>query len=260
MKEVESEGAVDALFARLRAVEPEPSVPVPEREPEPPPEVAADADDEPRAVRARVLDPLGAQLSRNAKRALQDEQNELLDRIRQVKKGRAESALVLPTVEDASVAWSKVIGEAVDAAYRGGWQQLAGESGAAPAGAPAGLVTDHAAALVGLLRDRLVAAIDEPADDGDAVTQRISARFREFKGQELEAALGDLLATVWARGGFDAAPAGARLQWVPAAEGHCADCDDNALEPTVRGEPFPTGQPHPPAHPGCRCLLVIAEP
>jgi hypothetical protein len=39
--------------------------------------------------------------------------------------------------------------------------------------------------------------------------------------------------------------------------GPCPDCDDNALAgPTPRGEVFPTGQPHPPAHAGCRCLLV----
>jgi hypothetical protein len=25
----------------------------------------------------------------------------------------------------------------------------------------------------------------------------------------------------------------------------------------VKGSDFPTGQPHPPAHPGCRCLLVL---
>jgi len=260
----ESEGAVDALFARLRSAEPAPAPEPAGVEPAavaPEPDAAPEAEaagDEPRAVRARVLDPLGAELTRKAKRRLQDEQNELLDRIRQVKKGRAESAAVLTSEADASAAWAKVIGDAVDAAYRGGWEQLAGAASTPPA--PSELVTTHAEALVGLLRERLVVAIDEPADDGDVVTQRISARFREFKGQELEAALGDLLATIWARGAFDAAPAGARLQWIPTVEGHCADCDDNALEPTVRGEPFPTGQPHPPAHPGCRCLLVIAEP
>jgi hypothetical protein len=27
----------------------------------------------------------------------------------------------------------------------------------------------------------------------------------------------------------------------------------------VKGETFPTGQAHPPAHPGCRCLLAPAD-
>ena len=49
------------------------------------------------------------------------------------------------------------------------------------------------------------------------------------------------------------------LRWVPADPGRCPDCDDNALEPTLKGATFPTGQQHPPAHPGCRCLLVPLE-
>ena len=52
-------------------------------------------------------------------------------------------------------------------------------------------------------------------------------------------------------------PPAARLQWLVDDDGHCPDCDDNALAgPTAKGETFPTGQLHPPAHPGCRCLLV----
>jgi hypothetical protein len=50
------------------------------------------------------------------------------------------------------------------------------------------------------------------------------------------------------------------LRWVPAEVGRCPDCDDNALEPTARNEPFPTGQQFPPAHPGCRCFLAVVEP
>jgi DivIVA domain-containing protein len=291
--EPDSGPAVDALFARLRAEKPEPA-PV-DTAAEGAVEAAAEAraadpaapgpaatgradaleeragpgaaigeaaaiEEDERAARAAVLDPLGAELVRKAKRALQDEQNDLLDRMRQVKKGRPEAAAVLPTPDAARDHWVEVIRDAMDAAYRGGWEQLGDAgAGAAPGVTPSELVTERASALVELLRDRLVAAIDDPADDTDEVTQRLGARFREFKGQELDAALGDLLAVTWARGTYDAAPPGTRLRWVPVAEGQCPDCDDNALEPTLRGEPFPTGQAHPPAHPGCRCLLVVAE-
>jgi hypothetical protein len=58
----------------------------------------------------------------------------------------------------------------------------------------------------------------------------------------------------WSHGVYDATPDGAVLRWIPVTEGRCADCDDNGLEPTVKGSSFPTGQTHPPAHPGCRCL------
>ena len=39
----------------------------------------------------------------------------------------------------------------------------------------------------------------------------------------------------------------------------CPDCDDNALAgPVPHGSEFPTGDLHPPAHPGCRCLAAPA--
>jgi DivIVA domain-containing protein len=238
---------------------PEAEAPTPEAEPDAA-EPEQSPDDRARAARAEVLDPLGVELTRKAKRSLQDEQNELLDRLRQVKKGRPEAEAVLASPDDARGAWVAVIGDAMSSAYRAGWEQLADDArGPAPDAAPPELVEARADELVGALRERLVAAIDDPADDDDVVSQRLGARFREFKGQELEAAVADLLASTWARGTYDAAPDGTRLRWVPTAEGHCPDCDDNALEPTVRGEPFPTGQPHPPAHPGCRCLLVPAD-
>jgi len=69
--------------------------------------------------------------------------------------------------------------------------------------------------------------------------------------------VGDTLAAAWALGVYDGVPEDTMLRWVPTVEGNCPDCDDNALEPTRRSQMFPTGQPHPPAHPGCRCLLVV---
>jgi hypothetical protein len=49
------------------------------------------------------------------------------------------------------------------------------------------------------------------------------------------------------------------LEWVTVVGGCCPDCDDNTLEPTTRGKPFPTGQLLPPAHPGCRCLVAAVQ-
>ena len=59
-------------------------------------------------------------------------------------------------------------------------------------------------------------------------------------------------------------PAGqvdAQLEWVAvvhAGDAPCPDCEDNGLNGPSAGEAFPTGHPHPPAHPGCRCLLAIS--
>ena len=56
-------------------------------------------------------------------------------------------------------------------------------------------------------------------------------------------------------------PAGSPVRWVPdPAQVACPDCEDDALAGTVpSGGPFPTGHTHPPAHPGCRCLVIGAR-
>ena len=206
-----------------------------------------------RGGRDAVLRELQRDLGRKVKRSLQDEQNDVLDRIRTVK-GRPVAGEVLPSTEAQIDALAATLRGPVDAAYGGG-RAAAGITTAAGA-APSAMVEGLAATMVGRLHERLVDAIDGAVDDDASVTQRLGARYREFKGQELDAIVGDTLAAAWALGVYDATPSGATLRWVAAVEGQCPDCDDNALEPTVKGEPFPTGQPHPPAHPGCRCLLV----
>ncbi len=212
-----------------------------------------DDDERARATRDAVLEPLQRELGRKVKRALQDEQNDVLDRLRTVK-GRPDAAAVLPTETEQVAVLAATLRGPVDTAYSGG-RRVGGATAAATAPAP--MVDGLAATMVERLRARLVEAIDGAAEDASA-TQRLGARYREFKGQELDAIVGDTLAAAWSLGVFDATPRGRKLRWVVSVEGHCPDCDDNALEPTARGDAFPTGQPHPPAHPGCRCLLVVA--
>lgn len=53
---------------------------------------------------------------------------------------------------------------------------------------------------------------------------------------------------------------GASSRWIVDNGGvACPDAEDNALAGGVcKGDPFPTGDLHPPAHPGCRCLAAPA--
>jgi hypothetical protein len=198
-------------------------------------------------------------LVRRGKRALQDEQNDLLDGLRR-QRGKIDISQVLPPVDDQVARWAHVLQPAVDTAYSAGAGTVSG--GTAAGTAPRALLAELSTSVVTPFRERLEASleqIDAPtqADNEIAVAQSLGARYREWRGEQLEGALSDALAVAWSRGVFDAAPDGARLRWVPAVVGKCPDCDDNALEPTVKGSDFPTGQPHPPAHPGCRCLLVV---
>ena len=208
-----------------------------------------------RTKRADVLDPLHLALAKRAKRTAQDDQNALLDAVRR-HKGRPTSAQVLVPEADLLAGWTAVLQAAIDEAYGAG--RVA--AGGAPEPSGEAMVREAAESIVLPVRERIVSAIDTGAEgDTGGLVERIGARFREWRNQSLEDGLSDVLAVAWSRGVYDASPEGAVLRWIPSVEGRCADCDDNGLEPTVKGASFPTGQPHPPAHPGCRCLLAPAD-
>jgi DivIVA domain-containing protein len=250
---------VDSLFARLRAGSDGEPIAVDEPVSAAPGESPQESGKAPAAVwrerRSGALDPLLGPLLKRSKRRAQDDQNALLDAVRR-HKGRPHADQVVPDLEGVLKAWSDVLNDAVDGAYAAGRRA----SGGSVEDAPADLVREAAEALVVPLRERVTIAIDagEEGDTGGLV-ERIGARYREWKNQSLESSLQEALAFCWSRGVYDAAPDNAVLWWVSSEEGRCTDCDDNALEPTVKGKLFPTGQPFPPAHPGCRCLLAPAE-
>jgi len=241
---------VDSLFARLRAGHDEAGAGVAAAVRSGAPGCSAA---EWRTKRAKVVDPLLAGLLKRAKRRAQDDQNALLDSVRR-HKGRPTSEQVLVAADVTRDDWSKVLRDALDRAYGAG--RVA--AGAADEPVNDELAGEAAEAVIGPLRERLIAAIDS-GDEGDTgLVERIGARYREWKNQSLERTLSEVVAAAWTRGVYDAVPDEAVLWWIPFEEGRCSDCDDNALEPTLKGKHFPTGQTFPPAHPGCKCLLAPA--
>ncbi|HEV8205399.1 MAG TPA: DivIVA domain-containing protein [Acidimicrobiia bacterium] len=219
-----------------------------------------DGDPELLARRDELLMPIAHELVRQCKRVLQNEQNEILDALRR-QRGRLTTDKLLPPLSQQVTAWSEVLTPAIVQAYAAA-RTAAAPDGETVNGAPQRMVTGMVEVLVTPLRDRLLAAVEDTLGDDanpDVIAHRIGARYREWKGEELDNRIRDLLAAVYARGVYDAAPEGARLRWVPAEQGQCPDADDNALEPTQRGDRFPTGQQFPPAHPGCRCLLAVVH-
>ena len=210
--------------------------------------------------RNEVLAPIAQELVRKCKRALQDEQNVLLDRLRR-QRGSASGENLLVPLSVQVTDWADVLEPSVDEAYSAGrGSQL--PSGPDGVRVPRRLVSGLAEVVVRPLRDRLSSSIDaapgEPGPERESeLSTRVGARYREWRAQELELRVGDVLAAAYARGVYDIAPEDAQLRWIPAESGRCPDCDDNALEPTARGAKFPTGQALPPAHPGCRCLIAV---
>jgi DivIVA domain-containing protein len=221
------------------------------------------ADGELLAKRDEVLTSLAHDLVRRCKRVLQNEQNEVLDALRR-QRGRLTADKLLPPAQEQLSAWTEAMAPAIDEAYVAARAAAASSEASPVFSAPRRIVTAMVGVVVTPLRERLLAAVDEtvaddPHPDTSVLAQRLGSRYREWKGQELDSRIGDVLAAAYARGVYDAAPEGSRLRWLPAEPGRCPDADDNALEPTTRGEQFPTGQQFPPAHPGCRCLLVVVD-
>lgn len=212
--------------------------------------------------RDETLDPLIGDVVRKAKRRFQDEQNLLLDALRQ-QRGAVVADQVMPEVGEQLAAFVTFLAPAVQAAHAAGMRSSrAGDQPTSTelVGVARDMTATFARDLVMPLRERVSSAIAEAAELGEDVTalsERINARCREWKVRQVESLTRDALAAVFARGVYDGADSQMPLRWIVDDEQPCPDCDDNALEGTPKGSVFPTGQQYPPAHPGCRCLLAV---
>ena len=202
-----------------------------------------------------LLSPVIAGLARRVKRALQDDQNDILDRIRSL--GGWKDG-VLPDVSEHTGRYVTASTEMLTEAAR---------AGATFSGVAIEIVDDvdgEAAKLadtvVSSLRRRLEdegPGVD-PTDDA-ALAEHVGAAFREWRGDRTERLAGDHATAAFAQAALAATDRDVTIRWIVDDEGApCADCEDNALAEDVSpGDPFPTGHLHPPAHSGCRCLLVV---
>jgi DivIVA domain-containing protein len=263
----------DDLFARLRAeraaaleqaeavLAAEPTPPLaPEAEAEreaeaaPDPEPVPGPGEESRFERRdAALEPTERGLTKAIKRALADEQNEVLDSLRRLR-GTPKIEAVLPSPDEHVTRFSGIVVEHLHEAAAAG---ASSSAGATPD------VADLAAALGGEVSDdlrvRIGRALDATGSDEEALVEAISATYREWKTARAEPFARHHAAAAYAYGAFSGAPADELVWVVDRAEGGCPDCDDNALAgPTARGSAYPTGQLYPPAHAGCRCLVLPA--
>ncbi len=263
-----SETGVEALFARLRAeravgsngatappsentspVAPDPVTNAPE--PAAPAEADATDDEDEDVLQARdgeVAD-IERSLAKALKRALADEQNEVLDILRR-SRGVVPLVDLLPSPSDHTARYLAVAGPELRTGAR---------RGVAIGGEPPSiddLAVSLAATVAEDLRSRLQRALEAADGDEGPMVEGISAAYREWKTARIEPLARHHVSAAHSRGRFAASTG--RLRWVvDGEEGPCPDCDDNALAGGIeKGQPFPTGQQHPPAHVGCRCTIV----
>lgn len=223
--------------------------------------------------REAAIGELEQQLTRALKRALQDEQNDLLDKLRILSGDLSVERLLGPEPDQLGKYRAMVDPSLVEAGRRGGelatlsFGLLQGEGDEPTALVDVeDLANSCAASLVGALRRRLEQAIGAESvlggegnpDERDGLVEAIGSAYREWKSQRIERLVGDALCAAFARGTWTLTPPGEGLRWlVDDLDGACPDCDDDALAGVLsKPEEFPTGQLHPPAHVGCRCMLV----
>jgi DivIVA domain-containing protein len=250
-------GGSERAIVKIATVEGSDDALVTEPDGESEPEAEVDGpDQELIAKRDEMLSPISAQLSRHIKRALGDDQNRLLDVLRNSPNLGGE-VLLGPEDEHLSTFTSVAERHIADAFAAG-----TVFAGATAGDIPPGAAVDQAAAglsrtVVTMLRRRIA----DGSDAGEEVGERVGAAFREWRGERIERLVGDFAVQAFSAGVAEATPSGGLVRWVLTSVNGCSDCDDNALAGSVPiTDGFPTGHAYPPAHSGCRCLVAPVLP
>ncbi len=247
---------VEEIFARLRKATLEErgaAAPAPKRAPAAPAMPSTPAE-ELFARRDAALDTSLALLTRKVKRALQDDQNVMLEKLRHV------SGVISDEMEDEFAQRRRYADAAHDVlrdAALAGVQFVAEETGS-----PASMTdfapidecaADLAVTIVLALRKRI------QADGNGEGVDRANAAYKEWRGARVERLCTDVARRAF-HAGVVAAQAGRAIRFL-ATPGD-APCDACALDASAGERPagtsFPSGQPYPPLHAGCACTIVPA--
>jgi hypothetical protein len=220
--------------------------------------------------RDRALVPIEKQLSRSLRRLASDEQNEVLDQLRRLKRARPDVATVLSDPADTRTRFVDALLADFGAAVEAGsafWSEVAGSSADTlfdDEDRTRSVLSSQLDEFLAVHRahlERTFAEADEQGLDASDLGDRIRAAYRDLRSSSLAELAGDLATAGFAHGERVAAGPGTPWRWVVDNGGlPCADGEDNALAGDVAcEEPFPTGDITPPAHPGCRCMLLPAH-
>ncbi len=251
-----SSDVVGEIFARLRAStheekgsEPAPSKRAPKVRTTP-----TTPDDELFLQREAALTPHLAELVRHVKRALQDDQNIMIERLRGVR------GMITDQLGDENEQRARYVAaatESIRAAANAGVefsQHVAGVSGSlAGFGAVDECATDLGITLALALRKRVQA---DGSDDG---AERANAAYKEWRGARVERLCGDIARRAF-NVGVVAACEGTQVRvLISPSDDPCDACKlDASSGMHLAGSNFPSGQPHPPLHAGCSCAVVPA--
>lgn len=199
-------------------------------------------------------------LARKLKRVLADEQNDVLQHLR-LKKSSLEIDAVFGTPMEQAQRYAGAIAEEAMASASAGAKSVK-SSGGSGRRVTQKAITDHTAAtvvvgLVAAFREEARIAIGEAEGDREVLSGLMRDVYRKWKMELIDSHVDDIACSAYSKGAYLALEPGATISWmVDPAAACCSECEDNSLAGAViRGDDFPAGHPHPPAHPGCRCLV-----
>jgi hypothetical protein len=221
--------------------------------------------------RASVLGDIPADAARRLKRLLQEDQSDLLERLRGWRgAGPAANHVVAP--DQHAARFVEGLGEVLTAAFLAG----RGAGGSPDSGDPAPVIeTLVTRQLVAPLRRDILRLIEPPSGregregrdaSPTAASKRASDVYRVWKGVRTDLLGEGLVYAVFHQGLLDAVRGNGSAvskEWVVSPdEGNCPRevCRSNASAgPLDPDAPFPSGHLVPPAHGGCACTLLLVR-
>ncbi len=196
-----------------------------------------------------------ANLRRQLRRALNDDQSEVLDRLRSGR-GRIEADELRDESEQREHFLAPLRRGLTDIARAGA---RAGGAEDVDAASLDNVIDQMAAYVVDRVRRPTVGAIEE-ADhtDREKILEPIRSVYRDFRNIGLPELVADALNEAFAIGFYDSIADGTPVLWAidPRTDPDPV-CEVNRdRTDLIKGEPFPSGHVRPLALPGCRCLVI----
>ncbi|CAB4611716.1 unannotated protein [freshwater metagenome] len=201
--------------------------------------------------------------ARKLKRVLADEQNSVLEHLR-AKKSSLDIDAILGTVDEHALRYATAISDESMAAASAGAKSVK-DSGGSSRRVTQKAISTHttatiASGLVAGFREEARIAIGEAEGDREVLASLMRDVYRKWKMDSIDTHVDDIACSSYSKGAYLALEPGTSISWMVDPVSHCcSECEDNSLAGMVtRGDDFPTGDVHPPAHAGCRCLVCPA--
>ena len=214
--------------------------------------------------RNEALSSVVVSAARKLKRVLADEQNTVLEHLR-AKRSSLEIDAVLGTVEEHAKRYAVAVAEETMTSASAGAKSVK-TSGGSSRRVTQKAISEHttatiASGLVAGFREDTRIAIGEAEGDRDVLTSLMRDVYRKWKMESIDTHVDDIACSAYSKGAYLALEPGSALSWMVDPVSHCcSECEDNSLAGMVtRGDNFPTGDSHPPAHAGCRCLVCPVQ-